>query len=230
MTIREIEALTIDELRVMEKEGKAEPVTIKGHACYLVDFGDRFGYSVLVFKNNHDIHYANDYQLHHSGKTVEELKQWYIDTLNNKLFTESELMEEVHTYDEYKRKGYYLRNYWIMQFERVSAIYIGKPDEELKKAKEKMFYCPVCYCYVKDNNIVDRAWKFLSHIEKSFSKAKENKEVFRKMVSYELASHEARITCDYRDALDTLGLEFEDLTEEQKQIVKQELKKQMDSY
>lgn len=230
MTIKEIEELTIKDVEAMKKEGKAEYLTIKDHDCYLVDLGDDFGYSVLVFKNNHHIHYANDYQLHHNGKTVEELKQWYIETLNNKLFTESELMEEVHTYDEYTRKSHYVRNYWIMQFDRVSAFHIGKPDKELEEAKQKMFYCHTCFCYVKDKNIIEKAHGFIEHIEESFSNARNNTEVFRKMISYELANHEACITCDYRDALASLGMKFENLTEEQRRIVKEELKKQIDSY
>lgn len=230
MTIKEIEELTIKEVKAMEKEGKAELLNIKEHDCYLVDLGGGFGYSILVFKNNHHIHYANDYQLHHNGKTKEELKQWYIETLNNKLFTESELLEEVYTYDEYTRKSYYVRNYWIMQFDRVSAFCIGKPDKELETARRKMIYCSTCFCYVEDKNIIEKAHGFIGHIEESFSRSKENVEVFRKMVSYELANHEACITCDYRDALDSLGLRFEELTEEQKQIVKEELKKQIDSY
>ena len=50
------------------------------------------------------------------------------------------------------------------------------------------------------------------------------------MISYELANHEACITYDYRDALDSLGLTFNKLTEDQKRIVKQELNKQIESY
>lgn len=230
MTIREIEDFTMKSIEAMEKEGNAELLTIKEHNCYLVDLGGAFGYSVLVFKNNHHIHYANDYQLHHKGKTKEELKQWYIKTLNNKLFTESELMEEVLTYDEYTRKSDYVRNYWIMQFDRVSAFCIGKPDKELEAARRKMFYCSTCFCYVKDKSIIEKAHGFIEHIEESFSKERDNMKVFRKMVSCELANHEACITCNYRDALDSLGMRFEELTEEQSQIVKEELKKQIDSY
>ena len=230
MTIKEIEALTIEELELMKEEGKAELISVKEHDCYLTDLGDAFGYSVLVYKNNHHISYANDYQLHHRHKTIEELKQWYVCALNRKLFTESELMEEVRTYDEYTRKSYYVRNYWIMQFNYVSIFCIGKPDKKLKQAKEKMLYCPTCFCYVNDKSIVEMSWKYISHIEESFNKAKENKDVFRKMVAYELANHEACITCDYRDALDSLGLKFEELTEEQKRVVKEELKKQIDNY
>ncbi len=48
------------------------------------------------------------------------------------------------------------------------------------------------------------------------------------MVSSELANHEAGYTCDYTEALDALGMKFEELTEEQKIIVKEELKKQIE--
>lgn len=230
MQIKGIEALTIKEVEEMRIEGKAELLNIKDHSCYLIDLEGYFGYSVLVFKNNYHIYYANDYQLHHSSKTKEDLKQLYIETLNNKLFTESELMEEIQTYDEYEKKSHYVRNYWIMQFNYVSVFCIGKPEKELQEAKEKMFYCPTCFCYVENKNVVNNAGNFIKHIEESFSKVKENKDVFRKMVSYELANHEACITCDYTDALESLDLKFEELTEEQRQIVKEELKKQTENY
>ena len=106
MNIREIEALTEQDIIKLKEEGKAELLNIKVHNCYLVDLEGNFGYSVLVFKNNKHMHYANDYQLHHRNKSIEELKQWYIETLNNKLFTESELMEDIQDYNEYSRKSY----------------------------------------------------------------------------------------------------------------------------
>ena len=230
MDIREIEALTINEAEEMRKAGEAELINIKEHLCYLVDLQSHFGYSVLVFKNNHHIYYANDYQLHHRRKTIEELKQWYIETLNNKLFTESELMEDIKTYDEYQKKSYYVRNYWIMQFNYISAFYIGKPERKLQEAKEKMIFCPTCFCYVEDKNIVHNASSFIRHIEESFANVKENDDIFRKMVSCELANHEACITCDYSDALESLGLKFEGLTEGQKHIVREELKEQIENY
>lgn len=230
MTIREIEALTLDQVEGMKKEGKADLLNIKNHSCYLVDLGEYFGYSALIFKNNHHIYYANDYQLHHRTKTIEELKEWYTETLNNKLFTESELMENIYSYDEYNRKGYYIRNYWIMQYDYISAFYIGKLEKELQEAKEKMIFCPTCFCYVEDKNIVHNASSFIRHIEESFANVKENDDIFRKMVSCELANHEACITCDYSDALEALGLKFEGLTEGQKHIVREELKEQIENY
>lgn len=228
MDIREIEALTIEEMEEMKKEGKAELIIIKDHSCYFADLEDYFGYSVLVFKNNRHIYYVNDYQLHHRTKTIQELRQWYIDTLNNSLFTETELLGDVKNYYEYKKKSHYIRNYWIMQHEYISIFHIGETTKELEDAKKNMFYCPVCFCYVKNKNIVEQAKKLLYHVEISFAKIQNDPEVFRKMLSYELANHEAGYTCDYADALDALGLKFEELTEEQKQIVKEELNKQIE--
>lgn len=230
MTIAEIEKLTINDVKNLVVKGKAEEIKIKEHDCYLTNLGDAFGYSVLVFKNGKHIYYSNDYQLHHGKKTVEELKEWYIYTLNRKLFTESELMEDVIDYDEYRRKEYYVRNYWIMQFDRVSAFYIGKPDKDQEEAKRNMFYCPTCFCYVSDNKIIEKASRYITRIEESFLKAKEDKKIFREMIAYELANHEACITCSAADALDSLGLKYDDLSAEQKAIVGEELNKSIASY
>ena len=230
LTIKDIEDLTIKDLKELEKQGNAEYINIKEHDCYFVKVGNTFGYSVLVFKNGKHIYYANDYELHHSGKTKEELKQYYIKQLNYKLFTEFELLEDIYNYDEYTRKANYLHNYWIMQFNHVSAFYIGKPDKEQEEAKENMYYCSTCFCYVEDKRIVEKAQKLINHIQKSFSEVKNNKEVFRKMIAYELANHEACITYDYKNALDSLGLKFEELAEEQQKIVQEELKKQIYAY
>lgn len=230
MTIREIENLTIEDLKKFEKEGKAEIINIKNHDCYLIDLGGYFGYSILVFKNNRHIYYANDYQLHHSRKNKEELKKYYIEVLNNKLFTESELLEEIKSYIEYKNKNYYVRNYWIMQFERLSAFYIGEPEKGRAEAIKKMVYCSPCFSYVNDKEIVKKAYKFINHIEKSYQKTMEDIEIFRKMISYELSNHEACITMDYTTTLDSLGLKFEELTDVQQEVVIKELNRQIGSY
>lgn len=47
------------------------------------------------------------------------------------------------------------------------------------------------------------------------------------MISRELSNHEACYTGDYTDALNALGLIFENLTRTQQKIVKEELKKQI---
>lgn len=218
------------------KELAIESMEIKEHECFFVDFGGYFGYSVLVFKNGKHVHYVDDFELHHTYKVKESgkeaLKQWYIKSLNRKLFTDIELMETVINYDEYERKNYFLRNYYIMRFDYISIFGIG---EEAKKAFEEArkiytVYNPVSFCYVKDKNIVDTQTKILKHLEKSFKNLKKNDETFRQMISSELANHEACITCDYTDALDSLGLNFNKLTESQQKIVKEELRRQINAY
>lgn len=202
---------------------------------FFVDLGGNFGYSVLVFKNGRHIYFANDYELHHGHlvreKGYDELKKYYIKFLNRKLYTDAELLEPIKTYDEYDKKNYFLQNYWIMRYDYLSIFGIGKELEEIEKKKKNYpFYNPVSFCYVKDEKIVDESVKLLNHLESEFEKLKSDDEAFREMISYELANHEACITCDYEPTLDSLGLKFEDLTTSQKQIVKQELKKQIDRY
>lgn len=218
------------------KELAIESMEIKEHECFFVDFGGYFGYSVLVFKDRKHVYYADDFELHHTYKVKESgkeaLKQWYIKSLNRKLFTDIELMETVINYDEYERKNYFLRNYYIMRFDYISIFGIG---EEAKKAFEEArkiytVYNPVSFCYVKDKNIVDTQTKILKHLKKSFNDLKKNDQTFREMISSELANHEACITCDYTEALDSLGLNFNKLTESQQKIVKEELRKQINAY
>lgn len=229
MTITDIERLTYEQAREMA----IEMMVIKDHDCFFVDLGGAFGYSVLVFKNGRHVYFVNDYQLHHNhmieteGK--ESLKEWYIKTLNTKLFTDKELLEPVLSYDDYKRKDYFLRNYWIMRHNYVSIFAISKEDrmqiEEGKKTHP--FFNPICFCYVANENIVNEAKKYNFHLQSSFKRLKENNDVFREMVRYELYNHEACVSCDYEPALDSLGLKFKELPEEKRKIVKEELNKQI---
>lgn len=228
MTITEIENLTYAEAKQMA----VEEMEIKGHNCLFVEFDDRFGYSVLVFKNGKHIYYANDYELH-NGYTVKEsgkegLKQLYIEELNKKLFTDEELMEEVSTYDEYDKKCYFLRNYYIMRYEYISIWGIGEEDQKKfdKARKTLTVYNPISSCYVADEEIVKTQMEIMLHLEDAFAKLKNDDDEFRKMVSYELANHEACVTGSYEDALGALGIAFEGLSEGKQKIVLQELKKQ----
>lgn len=230
----------IDMIRSLEvaeaRQMALETMEIKEHECIFVDFGGYFGYSVLVFKNEKHVHFADDFELHHGyivrKKGKEALKQWYIEALNNKLFTDAELMEEVTSYDEYDRKKYFLRNYYIMRYDYVSMFYIGEEQKKEVEEARKGFDIvnPVSFCYVKDENIVKTQTEILKHLEAAYEDLKNSPETFREMVSRELANHEACITCDYEDALDALGFKFEDLTEEKQKIVKEELRKQIQAY
>lgn len=232
MTITEIENLKYEDAQAIA----LETIITKEHDCIFANLGDDFGYSVLVFKNGKHIYYANDYELHHSylieESGIEALRKYYIKKLNEKLYTDTELLEVVKTYHEYKKKDYFLRNYWIMRFDNLSIFGIGKEAQKEfdNKKSDFPFYNPISFCYMKDKNIVDISRKFSKHLEESYKTLKENTEEFRKMISYELANHEACVTCDYRSTLDALGMKFEELTEEKKKIVKEELNKQIQNY
>lgn len=167
--IKEIELITEKEA----KELSTETMIIKEHNVYFVDFGGHFGYSCLVFANGHHIYYANDYALHHSGKSVEELKEWYIETLNNKLFTEAEISQSLHSYDEYSRKLRYLNNHYGMREDYLSIFCINpteKQKEEYNKAKKEKVYNPIAFAYYDNREFVTH------HIElyNKLKKAKEN--------------------------------------------------------
>ena len=68
--IRDIEALTESGAAAFAEEMEE----IKGHQVYFIDFGGYFGFSALVFADGQHIYYANDYELHHKGKSREELR------------------------------------------------------------------------------------------------------------------------------------------------------------
>lgn len=159
----------------------------------------------------------------------ESLKEWYIETLSRKLFTDKELLEPVLSYGDYERKDYFLRNYWIMRYDYISIFSIGA-EEQMKVEEGKKthpFFNPVCFCYVANENIVNEANKYNFHLQNSFKKLKENDEAFRKMVRCELDNHEACVSYDYEAALDSLGLRFEELPKDKQKIVKEELNKQI---
>lgn len=230
--IDDIENLTYDQA----KELAIETLNIKGHDCFLVDFGGYFGYSILVYKNKKHIYFANDYELHHrwlvKEKGKEALKEYYVKKLNEILFTEDELLEPIEDYDEYKRKDHFLRNYWIMRYDYLSIFGIGdKAQKEFDRQKELYpVFNQYSFCYVKNVEIVKKQAKYMSYIKSEYKKIEEDLEKFREMISYELANHEACITGETGDTLDALGYKWDDLTDKQKEIVNEELQKQVDNY
>lgn len=231
-TINEIESLTYEEAVRMAEE----KITIKQHECFLVDFGDYFGYSILVFKNQKHVYHANDYELHNKHimkeKGKDGLREYYILEMNNKLFTDGELTESIKTYGEYQSKDHFLRNYWIMRYDYVSIFAISKEDCEAVEDGKKThpYYNPISFCYVADEKIVEDSIRYREHLQAEFEKLKADNEVFRKMVRYELSNYEAAITCSYNEALNALGMTFNNLPSDRQKIVKEELNRQIELY
>lgn len=189
-TIDKIEALTEKEAQAMAED----TIKIKGYNVYFVDFaGDAFGYSCLVFKNDHHIYYANDYQLHHKK---EELKQRYIKGLNNKLYTEEEILEPIKDYDDYFSKSYFLHNYYGMQVDYITIFCINPSEEEEAAFKEKtkdMFYNPVAFAYMDDLDFVNHHIELYKALEKSRETISNSYEYMKKAFLTEMYNHEYRI-------------------------------------
>ena len=168
--IRAIEAITDAEAFMMQ-EDYAE---INGHDIYFVDFGGYFGFSALVFKDGAHIYYANDYQLHHAGKSKAELKAWYMETMPNKVFTDEDL-ETVKDYADYEKKAYFLRNYYIQRIPYETAFHIFHNEKEEKafdRKVKKMHYNPLSFCYY-DEQYMDVCKKQIELFAK-LNKAKDN--------------------------------------------------------
>lgn len=153
--ITDIEALTEADAATICEERQ----TIKEHTVYFVDFGGYFKYSALVFFSGKHIHYANDYELHHTGRSREWLRNWYIESLNNKLFTDAEIAAPLKDSSEYDRKDYFLRNLYPERIDYVSIFCINPTEKEtadFKKQTESMFYDKYSFCYVSDPEFIEK--------------------------------------------------------------------------
>lgn len=193
-TIKDIESLTQYEVLKMDHEA----IEVNGHQVYLVDFKGYFGYSALVFRAGAHLYYANDYELHHKGKTHEELKAWYEDTLKYKLFSDDMISAPVSDYQEAERKEYYLRNYYPqMCDDKISAFRIctNEADEKtFDKEVEGMIYNPVGFFYTNDKTFSDRLIELYKIALKSKEPSKDNYDYWFNAFKYEMFNHEYAIS------------------------------------
>lgn len=111
-TIKDIESMSEANLADMADEVE----TIKGHTVYFVDFGGYFGFSACVCADGQHIYYANDYELHHEGKSRDELREIYRRKLTGTLFTESELSTVSSYEDKSAEKNAESFDYWKSAF------------------------------------------------------------------------------------------------------------------
>lgn len=191
-TIRDIEKMTECDAFTLA----LEKMSIKDHDVYIVDFGAPFGYSAVVFKNGNHVFYANDYELHHQGRTREDLRQWYIDTLNGKLFTDDEITAPLADYNDYSRRLYFLNNYYAMRVnpsERVSIFGIFNTDEQVKEHEEKikgMTLNPVGLCHMKDKEFIKHHVALFNELERLKDGLAENFEYQKAAFKHEMFNHE----------------------------------------
>lgn len=185
--INQIEEMTEREAQAMA----LETMQIKGHNIYFVDFEGFFKYSALVFMDGMHIYYANDYELHHPKKTREELRDWYIKTLNHKLYTEDEISGPVTDYDEYTAKSYFLHNYYGMRCKHDS-IFRCEAKEGKRKTAGKI-YDMVSFAYYEDADFVKHHVELYNALEKSWKKRQSDYEFIKSAFISEMWNHEYAI-------------------------------------
>lgn len=192
--IKEIEAINEQEAANMAQLH----LTIKEHDIYIVDFGGYFKYSCLVFRNGAHLYYADDFELHHTGKTHEELLAMYREAMEKKLFTDRELGDDLTDYNQYKAKENYLRNYWGMQKPYVSAFCIGDDKEHKKheRATKGKIYDPVNFAYYDDKDFVQKHVQLFADLELAKDRMIDNPEYWRRAFVYEMWNHEYAINWD----------------------------------
>ena len=199
--------MTIDEIRnLIEEEAKTmliEEMEIKEHNIYFVDFDGYFGYSCLVFKNNHHIYFADDFELHHKGKTKDELKAFYIKKMNNILFTEAEITAPITEYTEFDRKRYYLNNYYGMQVDYISIFGNPKEHPNFEEEVKGMIYNPVAFAYMYDAEFVIHHSELYQKLQEQKEKAATSYEYLKNAFLREMYNHEYGI--NWQADYDTLS-------------------------
>lgn len=189
--IDEIQSMTEDAAREMA----LEVLTIKGHTVYMVDFEGYFKYSCLVFFEGRHIYYANDYELHHPSRARDEIRTFFVESLNNKLFTEEEIFEPLKSYDEYQSKQYFLHNYYGMRKDHLS-IFGNFSDKEYarkyEKKTESMIYNPVAFAYYapEEEAFVKRHCELLKALVAQREDLVNNYEYQKSAFLHEMYNHE----------------------------------------
>lgn len=181
---------------------------IKEHDCYFIDFGNGFGYSVVVFFNSHQIRYAGDYELHHSGKTHAELKEIYVKQLTEKLYTDEELSTPIKSYADLKNREYYLVNYYGDRENHVSRFHIFNYEgmEEWYRAETKGLYVSaITHAYYKSEEFCKKINNLAEGIEKAKEELANNFEFWKKAFYHEFFNYECMYGGRFAEAAYSTG-------------------------
>lgn len=201
-TIYDIEALTETNAAALA----LEKLDVKGHTVYLVDFQGYFGYSCLVFKNRHHLRHANDYELHHKGKTHDQLRRLYLDKLTNTLFTPEEIIAPLSDYMDYVHRFRYLQNIYGLQEDHISIFSAGGTKQEMEERKKKvakMIYCPIGLAYYDNSDFVSGYMTLYRKLKAAQKNVGDDFEYWKSAFKYEMANHEYAI--NWQADFDTLS-------------------------
>ncbi len=202
-----------------------------GYNLYLVDFGGYFGLSALVYADGQRV--WSDYALHHRERAENgTLPAWYIETANAAIYSAEELKQPIKNYNDYCARNDFIRNIYSRRRDYISMFFIGKRPAEQEQQIKDVYKFPsrVSFAYYADKDFVEQLNRLLAQNEKLYAEFMHGDEAFRDAIRRELANHEACITGDYEEGLAALGFKFEELTEQRKKIVLEELKKQIHNY
>lgn len=193
MNIKDIEGIRTEAEARAAFAPDFEMVPVKGHNVMLVDLGESFGYSALVFAEGRHIYHANDYELHHRSKTREELKGLYIEKMERVLFTREELLsKEPMGYDEYGRKMRYVRNYHPMRRENVSVFRIGGYSREEQAFIDEALLSPVAFAYYKDRDFIKELFELFEAVTSTWEASKDPESMYKAFLA-EMYNHEYQI-------------------------------------
>lgn len=203
-TISEIETMTEAEAFAYA-QGREE---IKGHSVYFVDFGGHFGFSVLPFCNGRLIRWACDFELHHKGKSKEELKALYTKKMENQFFTEYELSTPLKDYFDYKARRRFICELYPLREEHLSIFRIctTKAQEEAytEEAKAFPFFSAYAFASFKNPEIVDDIARMMKELDEKMKAAETEYNYLKSAYKYELGNHEYQINT-YQGDFDTLS-------------------------
>ena len=226
INIQTLEQMTESEVRKIALES----TTVKGHTIHFVNVSGRFGYSMMVFFGESQIKYANDYELHHSGSTREELREMYLRRANHQLYTIEELSGAVKDYHDYEAKRRYITELIPLRYDHLSMFHIASDPEEQKKyetAKQNYpFICALAFSYFKESEPVELITNLYKILQERRKESEQNYDYWFGAFYHELANYEYCINWqgDY-DTLSCFGdIEYHGDEQNERELYFEELK------
>lgn len=184
-THTEIDGMTASEIKKLAEE----TVNVKGYDVNFVNIDGSFGYSAVFTYGDMHIRFADDFQLHHPSMSRDELRTWYIDRANDKLFTDDELLAPCTDHQEIERRKAYIRDYYSTRRPYVSMF--GDAPEWWDECKDKwIFSWAGCAYYApEDKDFVERMEFLYNGIDKACDPLADYDSAF-KAFKYEMYNHE----------------------------------------
>ena len=87
------------------------------------------------------------------------------------------------------------------------------------------YRCDVCRCYVDSQEIVDQANKYKDILKKSLKNMENNHKLLRRIISEKIQKEDMIKFMSPIMLLSSIGIDYHDLTEDEKKIVHEELRK-----